>query len=135
MESKKFQTVSEYISSQPAEVKSKLKELRAAIKKAAPMAEEKIGYNMPGYYLNGPLVYFAVHSSHIGLYALPKTNEAFKDKLSAYETSKGAIKFPLDKKLPLSLITQIVKFRIKENLEKASIKKAKAKPRKKVIQK
>ena len=57
-----------------------------------------------------------------GFYPTPTGTEKFKDELSAYESSKGAVRFPLDKPIPLSLISKIVKFRVKENLERAAAK-------------
>jgi uncharacterized protein YdhG (YjbR/CyaY superfamily) len=125
MEATKFKTVQEYLSAQPASVKAMLQELRATIKKAAPDAKEVISYNMPGYKLQGMLVWFAGYKNHIGFYPRPSGLEAFKKELSVYKSSKGAVQFPLDQPLPLALVTKIVKFRIKENAEEAIMKKAK----------
>jgi uncharacterized protein YdhG (YjbR/CyaY superfamily) len=119
----KFKTVDEYISSQPKNVKSVLQQLRKAIQEAAPEAEELISYNMPGYKLKGMLVYFAAWKEHIGFYGASSTLvEKFRKELSGYELSKGTIKFPLDQPLPLALVTKIVKFRAKENLQKFAAK-------------
>jgi uncharacterized protein YdhG (YjbR/CyaY superfamily) len=123
MISTKPKNIDEYIIGFPEEIQKILKEIRSTIKKAAPEAEEKISYGMPAFMLNGILVYFAAFKNHIGFYALPSGNEAFKKEISAYKTGKGSIRFPLDKPLPLDLITKIVKFRIKENSEKAAAKK------------
>ena len=92
--------------------------MRTAIKKAAPKAEEGIGYKMPAYKLNGVLVYFAGYAKHIGFYATPTGHEQFKKELSVYKEGKGSVQFPLNEPLPISLITKIVKFRVKENLTK-----------------
>lgn len=118
----KFKTVDQYISAFPKQTQSLLKELRETIKKAAPQAEEKISYNMPAFRLDGMLVYFAGYKGHIGFYPMPSAIMAFKKELAGYETSKGTIQFPLDKKLPLTLIKNIVKFRILENREKLAMK-------------
>lgn len=118
----KFQTVDQYISTFPPKTKAALKELRTAIKNLAPEAEELISYNMPGYKLNGMLVWFAGYKSHIGLYPKSSIIEELKEELSPYKTSKGAIQFPLDSPLPIPLITKIVKKRIKENLALAKAK-------------
>lgn len=64
----KYKTVDHYIGSFPPEIQKKLKEVRTAIRKSAPKAEELISYNMPGYKLNGMLIYFAANKNHIGLY-------------------------------------------------------------------
>ena len=111
-----------YIANFPVHVQDKLEELRAAIKKAAPEAEEKISYQMPAYMLKGILVYFAAFSKHIGFYPTSSGVEKFKKELAGFKSSKGAIQFPIDKPLPLDLITRIVKFRLKENMERAELK-------------
>lgn len=115
--------VEEYISAFPEKVQDSLQRLRAIIKKAAPKAEEGISYGMPGYKLNGVLVYFAAFKNHIGFYATPTGHKAFKKELSVYKQGKGSVQFPIDKPIPLGLITKIVKFRVKENSEKVKSKK------------
>ncbi len=113
----------EYIASFPEETQAKLRELRATIRAAAPEAEEKISYQMPTFFLKGNLVYFAAWKKHIGFYAIPSANEAFKDELAAYTVSKGAVQFPLDQPLPVDLITRMVRFRVEENLARAEARK------------
>ncbi len=114
------ENVDEYINSFPKETQKYLKQMRAAIKKAAPKAEEGIGYKMPAYKLNDrPLVYFAGYAKHIGFYATPTGHKEFKKELSVYKEGKGSVQFPLDEPLPIALITKIVKFRVQENLAKA----------------
>lgn len=124
MTSTKPADIDEYIAGFPKDVQKILGQVRATIKKAAPDAEETISYAMPTFTLQGRyLVYFAGYKNHIGIYPAPTGNGAFKKELSVYKTGKGSVQFPLDKPMPLSLITKIVKFRIKENLEKAEKKK------------
>ena len=120
---KKPNNFDEYIVSYPKEVQKLLEQLRATIKKAAPQATEVISYSMPAFKLNGMLVWFAAYSKHIGFYPRISGIEAFKKELSVYKGAKGSVQFPLDKKLPRGLITKIVKFRIKENLEEVEKKK------------
>lgn len=115
-------TPAEYIAAAPKASQAKLRQIRATIKKAAPKAEEYMSYGMPAYRQDGILVYFAGFKNHVGLYATPKGNEAFKKELSAYKTGKGSIQFPLSEPLPLSLIAKIVKFKIKENLQNKKLK-------------
>jgi uncharacterized protein YdhG (YjbR/CyaY superfamily) len=110
--------IDKYISDFPKEVQVLLKQVRATIKQAAPESTEAIKYAMPTFVLNGNLVHFAAFKNHIGFYPTPSGIENFKDELSEYKTSKGAIQFPLDKPIPLELISKIVKFRVKENLNK-----------------
>jgi uncharacterized protein YdhG (YjbR/CyaY superfamily) len=121
---KKIENIDDYILAQEKQVQAVLQKMRLLIQEAAPNATEKISYGMPTFYLNGNLVYFAVWKNHIGFYATPTGNAAFEKELSKYHTAKGSIQFPLSEPLPEKLITKIVKFRVKENLEK-KIKKAK----------
>lgn len=117
-------TVDEYIAAFDAGTQAKLQEMRNSIKKAAPEAEETISYMMPAYKSPaGPLVYFAGYKNHIGFYATPTGHEAFEKELSIYKQGKGSVQFPLDKPLPLSLISRIVKYRVKQNGEKVKAKK------------
>ncbi|MCE9646467.1 MAG: DUF1801 domain-containing protein [Chloroflexi bacterium] len=121
MESKKtgFISVDEYISTFPAGTQNILKELQATIKTAAPDAEEKISYQMPTFFLKGNLVHFAAFKNHIGFYPTPSGILVFKDELSIYEGAKGSVQFPIDKPMPLKLISRIVKYRVAENLKNA----------------
>jgi uncharacterized protein YdhG (YjbR/CyaY superfamily) len=121
----KISTIDGYIASCPAGIRETLTELRNTIRKAAPMAEEKISYQMPAFALNGVLVYFAAQKEHIGFYPTSSGVEAFKQELSEYSTSKGVVRFPYGKPLPLKLITQIVRFRVIEDLEKEELKRKK----------
>jgi len=115
--------VDAYLATFPETTQAKLNQIRAAIKKAAPKAEEVISYGMPAYKLNGMLVYFAGYKTHVGFYPTPSGIEAFKKELSVYKGAKGSVQFPLSEALPLALITKIVKFRIAENEEKVKVKK------------
>jgi len=117
--------IDEYIAGFPKDVQKKLKDMRAVIKKAAPKAEESIKYAMPTFVLNGNLVHFAAFKNHIGFYPAPMGIEAFKKELSKYKTSKGAVQFPLDEPLPLTVISKIVKYRVLMNSEKAKKKATK----------
>ena len=129
MESKKviFTSIDEYIATFPEEIQKILEELRATIKASAPYAKEKISYQMPTFALKGNLVHFAVWKNHIGFYPTSSGTQAFKHELSIYEGAKGSVKFPIDKPLPLELISKIVKFRVAENLKNAEIKSSKRK--------
>jgi uncharacterized protein YdhG (YjbR/CyaY superfamily) len=114
--------IDEYIAAFPDDVQQLLQQVRATIQKAAPDATEDIRYAMPTFRLNGNLVHFAGYKNHIGFYPAPTAGEAFKKELSVYKTGKGSVQFPIDQPLPLSLITKMVKFRVKEMAEKAKKK-------------
>jgi len=122
-----FVSIDEYIAAFPEEIQKILEELRATIKAAAPEAQEKISYQMPAFALKGNLVYFGAYKNHIGFYPTSSGIQAFKKELSIYEGAKGTVRFPIDKPLPLDLISRIVKFRVAENLKKAEIKSSKNK--------
>jgi len=114
-----------YIAGFQEPVQKLLQEVRATIKAAAPQAEEVISYGMPAFRQNGMLVYFAAFKHHIGFYPAPAGIEAFRNELSAYKGSKGSVHFPLDKPLPVELISNIVAFRLSENRQKALLRKKK----------
>jgi len=117
-----FRSIDEYIPIFTPDVQEKLKEIRSAIRAAAPQAEERISYQMPTYFLNGNLVHFAAQKHHIGFYPTPSAIQKFRGELSPYKYSKGAVQFPLDQPLPLDLIGRMVAFRVQENLQKAAVK-------------
>ena len=116
-------TIDEYVRTFPRDVQKKLSDLRSTIRRAAPDAIEKIAYRMPTFFQKKNLVHFAAYEHHIGFYPTPSGIAAFKDELTRYVTSKGAIQFPIDEPLPLELVTRIVKFRVAENEAKAVAKK------------
>jgi uncharacterized protein YdhG (YjbR/CyaY superfamily) len=112
---KTLQTIDEYIATFPKNTQDILQKLRQAIRDSAPQAEEAIRYQMPTFRVNGNLVHFAAFKNHIGFYPTPSAIETFKDELSNFKTSKGAVQFPLNKPIPFALIKEIVRFRAKEN--------------------
>jgi uncharacterized protein YdhG (YjbR/CyaY superfamily) len=116
-EKKAFETIDEYIATFPKDVQKILTTLRNAVQAAAPDAQERISYRMPAFFLKGNLVYFAAFKHHIGFYPTSSGILAFKKELSVYKGAKGSIQFPIDKPLPLDLISKIVKFRVAENLK------------------
>lgn len=112
----KPENVDGYITGFPLEIQEKLNQVRKVIRKNAPDAVESIAYGMPAYKLHKkPLVYFAGYANHIGFYATPSGHEAFEVQLSKYKQGKGSVQFPLAQPLPLDLIAEIVRFRVKEN--------------------
>lgn len=77
---------------------------------------------MPTFVLKGNLVHFAAFKNHIGFYPTPRAIEAFKDELAEYKGGKGTVQFPLDKPIPYTLISKLVRFRVQDNLERAAVK-------------
>ena len=112
----------EYINSYPSGVADILQQLRRTIRQAAPKAKEGIGYNIPMFSQDGYLVYFAAFQNHISLYPTMSGIRTFERELAPYlgKKTKGTVQFPIDKKIPFDLVKKIVKFRVKENLERAA---------------
>lgn len=113
---KAVQTVEEYLKLFSEAQRKELEKIRKAIKDAAPEAEEAISYGMPGYKLNGVLVYFGGFKNHCSFF--PAGNSVikkFSDELKKYQTSKGTIQFPLNESIPVSLIKKMVRERVREN--------------------
>lgn len=108
-----------YVAGFPEPVQVLLRKMRDTIRKAAPGAVEKISYQIPTFALHGNLVHFAAFKNHIGFYPGASGIKAFQQELSAYVFAKGSVQFPLDKPLPVGLISKIVKFRVQENMDKA----------------
>lgn len=124
----KPRNIDEYIIAFPIEVRIKLEQLRAAIQKAAPGAEEAIKYSYPTFVLNGNLVHFGAFKKHISLYAVATgKNSPFKEELTAYRQGEGSVQFPLDKPLPLGLIAKLVKHRVRQNKAKGKNQESRAK--------
>ncbi|MEP6708096.1 MAG: DUF1801 domain-containing protein [Pyrinomonadaceae bacterium] len=107
--------VDAYIAAAPKEVRGKLKELRAVIRKTAPGAVERMSYGMPYYDYKGRLVYFSIWKSHIGLYIPTPVIKEHERELEGYETTKATVRLPLTKKLPIALIKKLVIARMKKN--------------------
>lgn len=119
-----------YIADFPAETQKLLQQIRETIRKVVPEAEEKIGYGIPTFVWHGNLVHFAGYKHHIGFYPGASGIATFSKEMSAYKQSKGAVQFPIDKPLPLALVTKITKFRKKQNEEKAMSKQKVKQPEK-----
>lgn len=107
MKAASFNNVDEYIALFTDDVQLKLQQLRQVIKDAAPDAEEYISYQMPAYKQNGALVYFGAYKNHIGFYPTASGISNFIDEFNDYKSSKGAVQFPIDIPLPLTLIKRL----------------------------
>ena len=114
--------VDEYLAGVPKEARATLEKLRRTIKAAAPMASEGISYQMPMYKHHGMVVGFAAFKNHCSIFPGAAVMDAFREELKPYDTSKGTIRFPVDKPLP-ALVKKLVRARIKENEARANRKK------------
>ncbi|HCX61337.1 MAG TPA: hypothetical protein DHU59_02740 [Clostridiales bacterium] len=103
-------TIDAYIDAQSEEVQPLLNQVRDTLRAVLPHAEERISWSMPTYWRKQNIIHFAAFKKHIGLYPGDKAVEHFKEKLTEYKTSKGAIQFPYSKSLPLTLIAEIAKW-------------------------
>ena len=110
--------IDDYLTGYPKDVQRLLMQMRSTIKKAAPQATEKISYGIPTFTLEGNLVHFAAFKNHIGFYPTASAIAAFSKELSSYKCSKGTVQFSLDEPLPLTLVSRMVKFRVKEKMRK-----------------
>ena len=119
-------SVDEYIAASPREVQPILEKIRLIIREAAPEAQELISYRMPAFRQHGILVYFAAFKNHIGLYPPVSGNASLERALAPYRGPKGNLKFPLDRAIPYTLIERVVRFRLKQDLGRASRKGRKA---------
>ncbi len=116
-EKEKPKTITEYIKAAPKEAQEKLREMRTCIRTSAPRAKESLKWGMPAFSYRRILVTFAVFRHHIGFYPTPSAVKAFEKSLSKFKTAKGSIQFPLEKPLPLPLISKITAFRVRESNE------------------
>jgi uncharacterized protein YdhG (YjbR/CyaY superfamily) len=111
----KSESVDAYIARCPEDARGKLKEIRAAIKQAAPGAAETTeyfripGYSYPGYDYNGMFAWFDFQKSHINLRVRPPAIEEYRKDLERYDTTKSVVRFPLDQKMPVPLVKKLVK--------------------------
>ena len=120
--STKPQNIDEYLATLSEEQRKALEKLRKAIKSAAPKAEECISYQIPGFRLNGRmLVSFAAWANHCAFYPGSYPLEVHKKELKDYDTSKGTLRFPLNKPLPALLVRKLVKARIEQNAAKQKV--------------
>ena len=110
-----IKSIDNYIAQCPNEIQKSLQSIRQIIQSVAPEAVETINYQIPTFKINGKnLVHFAAFKAHIGFYPSPSGISAFKEQLSKYKISKGAVQFPLNEELPMELIRKMVQFRLKE---------------------
>ncbi len=109
-----------YIAAAPTAARPKLEQVRAAIRAAAPDAEESISYRMPYYSLHGRLAWFGLFTSHIGLFVRPPVLEEHRDELKGYTMTKSSLHLPLDRPVPVALVKKLVRAAIRKGEERGS---------------
>ncbi len=122
---KSYKTIDAYIASYPKEVQVLLKQMRETIRKAAPKTTEAIKYGLPTFVQHGNVVHFGGFKKHIGFFPAPSGIEAFNKETAKYQKGKGTLQFSINEKLPLSLVTKITKYRLKEDAKRVKSKSAK----------
>lgn len=113
------ETVDAYIASFAPEVQAVLRTVRDAVRRVAPEAEERISYRMPALFQGGAVVYYGAFKHHLGLYPPPVDEPALRERVAPYAGPKGNLHFPYRDPLPLALIEDVVRARLKANLAKA----------------
>lgn len=108
-----YTTIDEYISRFEPDRQKVMQQVRKAIRKAAPKAEERISWGMPTFWQKHNVVHFAMNKNHLGFYPGGEAIPHFADRLADYKTSKGGIQFPLTKPMPLELIADITRWQVK----------------------
>lgn len=110
-------TVAQYIAQLPPAVRPTFRQLRAAVRSAAPGAAETISYRIPAIRHKGKvLVWFAAFSDHCSLFPTAAVVAAFKNDLKGFPYSKGTVHFPLDRPLPVAVIRRMVKARVAQSV-------------------
>ena len=113
--SARFEDIDAYIRSCPEEVRESLEAIRATIQRAAPEAVEAISYQLPTFKLAGVnLIHFGAWKHHLAMYPVPAGTKAFQRKAAPYLAAKGTLRFPLGEPVPLALIEDVVKYRVRE---------------------
>jgi uncharacterized protein YdhG (YjbR/CyaY superfamily) len=121
----KINTVDEYIATQLPDKQEMLEQIRSLIQSVVPNAEEGISYMLPTYKQNGHLVGFGVNKKGCSFYCMnPNIAEQLPDEFKKLKWSASTIHFTLDEKLPVTILKKIIRYRVKENGERAANKKA-----------
>jgi len=113
-------TVDEYLAQVHEPARTTLQKVRAVIRSAVPPeTTEGISYQVPTFKYKGGLIGFGAFPTHCSLFVLdPSVMDQFKTELAKYETSKGTIRFAIDKPLPATFLKRLVKARIAQNKER-----------------
>jgi uncharacterized protein YdhG (YjbR/CyaY superfamily) len=106
----KPQTIDEYIEAQDEAVQPMLREMRAVIRSAIPEAQERLSWSMPTFWRGRNILHFAASKKHLGLYPGGEATTVFADALKDYDVSKGTVRIPWDRALPVELVQRIARW-------------------------
>ena len=104
------QNIDEYISAQDDSVQPRLKEIRAILHAALPDAEERMSWSMPTFWKGRNIIHFAASKKHLGLYPGGEATAVFAEELRGFDVSKGTIRIPWNRELPVALIQKIARW-------------------------
>jgi uncharacterized protein YdhG (YjbR/CyaY superfamily) len=108
------QEVDAYLAALEEPKQSTLRELRRTILGIVPDAEQCLSYRMPAFRIRGKVIAgFAAFKNHLSY--LPHSGSVLPElqgEVTEYETTKGALHFPLDAPLPRALVKKLIDVRI-----------------------
>lgn len=110
--------VDRYISAAPPSVRGKLRQVRAAVKRAAPEAREGFSYKMPQYAYKGRLAWFGLFKGHIGLFLRPPVLEEHRRELRGYVMTMSSLHIPIEEPVPTALVEKLVRAAKRKNDER-----------------
>jgi uncharacterized protein YdhG (YjbR/CyaY superfamily) len=110
------QEIDEYLATLEEPKRRTLERLRTTILEVVPDAEQGISYGMPAFKVGGKAVAgFAAFKEHLSYFPHSSTVlTELGDDVAGYETSKGTLKFPVDKPLPTKLVKKLISVRRQE---------------------
>ena len=106
----KPRTIDEYIEAQDEAVQPRLREIREVIRSAIPEAQERLSWSMPTFWRGRNILHFAASKKHLGLYPGGEATTVFADALKDYDVSKGTVRIPWDRALPVELVQRIARW-------------------------
>lgn len=109
-------SIKKYIENAPLQSREKLREIYSIASGELPDSEEVISYQIPCFRKDGKnIIYFAGWKKHVSIYPIPSGDAEYRDVIKPFVAGRGTLKFPLDKPLPVKIIKDTLKFRLRES--------------------